>query len=64
MGWDGEIGHGTPLQDISFSTIKTTIHNIYILLLYIYMHIYVYIYTHVYVDPGYHKIWISEQGIV
>jgi len=22
MGWDGEIGHGTSLQDITFSTIK------------------------------------------
>ena len=49
-GWEGEIGHGTSLQNIAFSTIKkqqliALKHN-YIL------------------TPDYYKIRISEQGVV
>jgi len=30
MGWDGEIGHGTSLEDFIFSTIKKQLENKYI----------------------------------
>ena len=56
MGWDGDIGHGTSLENITVSTTKKQLKPL--------KHSYIYIYIFLSLSPDYNKIRISEQGDV